>query len=76
MISQCNDAPNDGLCQVSDQSYKLADKHTVSTETATSENSIDTLHMSHYGNIVMESLSFIILDIGGNGDILHIFIWV
>ena len=71
MISQCDDAPNDGLCQVSNQSYRLSGKHTVSTETVASENSIETLQMSDYGNIVMQSFSFNILDIGGNDDMFN-----
>ena len=71
MISQCGDAPKDGLCQVSNQSYKLADKHTVSTETVAFENSIETLQMSHYANIVMQSFSFNILDIGGNDNMFN-----
>ena len=71
MIYQCDDAPKDGLCQVSNQSYRLSDKHTVSTEAVAFENSFETLQISHYGNIVMQSFSFNILDIGGNDDMFH-----
>ena len=71
MISQCDDAPKDSLFQVSNQSYGLSNKHTVSTETVALENSIETLQLSHYGNIVMQSFSFNILDIGGNDDMFN-----
>ena len=35
------------------------------------ENSIETLQLSHYGNIVMQSFSFNILDIDGNDDMFN-----